>query len=136
MMGIPAFFALWAIMLFNYEQHVHADVFSEHNHSRNFVSPVLNFLLFNNGYHTVHHENAGLHWSELKDAHAKIADEIHPDLQQKSCWWYWFKQYVLALFFPSLGSRQIGRAPFEVEDLDIRTDDVPVGEAGSNAQMV
>ena len=34
--GIPAFFALWTIMLFNYIQHVHTDPWSEHNHSRSF----------------------------------------------------------------------------------------------------
>jgi hypothetical protein len=41
-------------MLFNYEQHVHTDPFSKHDHSRNFVSPTLNFLLFNNGFHAAH----------------------------------------------------------------------------------
>src|SRR5690606_34233702 len=44
---LPAVFALWTVHLFNYEQHVHTDPWSEYNHSRNFVSPTLNFLLFN-----------------------------------------------------------------------------------------
>ena len=42
-------------MLFNYDQHAHANPFSEYDHSRSFTSPILNFLLFNNGYHFVHH---------------------------------------------------------------------------------
>ena len=46
---VPALFALWTIMFFNYIQHVHTDPWSEHNHSRSLVSPLLNFLLFNNG---------------------------------------------------------------------------------------
>jgi len=77
--GAPAVLSLWTIHLFNYEQHVRTDPWSKHDHSRNFVSPVLNFLLFNNGYHTAHHENPGLHWSRLPAAHAKIADAIHPE---------------------------------------------------------
>ena len=54
---VPALFALWTIMFFNYIQHVHTDPWSEHNHSRSWVSPLLNYLLFNNGYHSAHHEN-------------------------------------------------------------------------------
>src|SRR5690606_15922989 len=34
--ALPAFFALWTIMLFNYEQHVHTDPWSKHDHSRSF----------------------------------------------------------------------------------------------------
>ena len=43
---IPQQFALFAILLFNYMQHIHADEESEYNHSRNFVGPMLNTLLF------------------------------------------------------------------------------------------
>jgi beta-carotene hydroxylase len=122
--AVPAFAALWTVHLFNYEQHVHTDPWSRYDHSRNFVSPVLNFLLFNNGYHTVHHESAGTHWSELPAEDAKIADWMHPSLRQKSVWWYWTKQYLLSPVFPSLGTRQIGRAPFDVAGLDLTTETV------------
>lgn len=110
--GLPAFFALWTVMLFNYEQHVHTDPWSRYNHSRNFESKLLNFLLFNNGYHTVHHDNAGMHWSQLPAAHAAIAQHIDPELRQKSWWWYVLKQYFLSAVFPKLGTHQIGQAPF------------------------
>jgi fatty acid desaturase len=110
-MGLPALFSLWTIMLFNYDQHVHADPFSETDHSRSFTSPTLNFLLFNNGYHNAHHERPGAHWTELKALHEKLAPNIHPSLNQKSVWWYWFKQYALTPFFPSLGSVQLGAGP-------------------------
>jgi beta-carotene hydroxylase len=110
-MGLPALFSLWTIMLFNYDQHVHADPFSKYNHSRSFTSPTLNFLLFNNGYHAAHHERAGAHWTELKALHEQLAPHIHPSLNQKSLWWYWFKQYALAPFFPSLGTVQLGAGP-------------------------
>ena len=109
--GFPALFALWTIMLFNYDQHVHADAFSRYNHSRSFESPILNFLLFNNGYHAAHHERAGAHWTELPALHRELAPHIHPSLNQKSLWWYWFKQYFLAPVFPSLGTVQLGEAP-------------------------
>jgi fatty acid desaturase len=117
--------SLWTIHLFNYEQHVRTDPWSKHDHSRNFVSPVLNFLLFNNGYHTAHHENPGLHWSRLPDAHVKIADAIHPDLKQGSLWWYWLKQYVLSPFYPPLATVQIGRDP----SAEVETDDADAGTA-------
>jgi fatty acid desaturase len=137
--GIPAFFALWTIMLFNYEQHVHTDPWSEHNHSRSFYGGVLNFLLFNNGLHAAHHENPGLHWSKLSQAHAALAPKIDPQLLHYSMWFYFFRQYVLAMFVPNLGTKQVGRAPFDSPDgkpVSLKSDDVDLGEAGTNAQMV
>src|SRR5258708_18470332 len=77
---IPQQVALFVVMLFNYIQHVHADEESAYNHSRNFVSGFTNFMLFNNGYHTAHHNKASVHWSQLPDAHARIADRIAPHL--------------------------------------------------------
>src|SRR5205823_9165843 len=59
---VPQQIGLFSVLIFNYVQHVHADEESKFDHSRNFVG-FLNVLLFNNGYHTVHHERAGLHWS-------------------------------------------------------------------------
>jgi beta-carotene hydroxylase len=122
-MGLPALFSLWTIMLFNYDQHVHTDPFSEHDHSRSFVSPTLNFLLFNNGYHLVHHEHPGAHWTKLPALHAKVEAKIHPSLVLKSLWWYWFKQYALAPFFPKLGTVQLGPGPMHP----------PTGEKGGGS---
>ena len=110
---VPALFALWTIMFFNYIQHVHTDPWSEHNHSRSWISPVLNFLLFNNGYHSAHHELAGAHWSTLPALHRKLAPDIDPRLNEKSFWWFCLRNYLLAPLFPSLGTHQIGRAPFD-----------------------
>lgn len=109
--GIPALFSLFTIMLFNYDQHAHADPFSEHDHSRSFTSPLLNFLLFNNGYHAAHHEHPGAHWTKLAALHREIEPLIHPSLVQRSLWWYWFKQYALTPFVPSLGTVQLGPGP-------------------------
>jgi fatty acid desaturase len=135
---VPAFFALWTIMLFNYEQHVHTDPWSDHNHSRTFYGKVLNFMLFNNGLHAAHHEHPGTHWSKLAEEHAKLAPKIDPQLMHYSMWFYFFRQYFLATFIPSLGTKQVGRPGFEPPDgrsVDLTSDDVDQAEAGTNAQM-
>jgi beta-carotene hydroxylase len=136
--AVPAFFALWTIMLFNYEQHVHADPWSAHNHSRSWEGRVVNFLLFNNGLHAAHHENPGTHWSKLRAVHEEIRPSIDPRLVEGSMWWYFAKQYLLAPLFPRFGSVQVGRAPFDPPEgkLDVVTSaEVELGDAGSNAAM-
>lgn len=138
-MGLPAFFSLWTIMLFNYEQHVHTDPFSEYNHSRSWDGRILNFFLFNNGLHYVHHEHPGTHWSEMRRLHDEVADKIHPDLVQKSLFWYWIKQYALAPLIPSLGTKQIGPGPMNppsAQPVSLATDEVDLGTEGSNAAFV
>src|SRR5450631_2502624 len=112
-LGIPAFAALWTIMLFNYCQHVHTDPWSSHDHSRNFESPRLNFLLFGNGYHTVHHEQASLHWADAACAHAELRPLIDDRLCERSMLVFFVRQYLLAPFWPQLGTVQVGRAPFD-----------------------
>jgi beta-carotene hydroxylase len=137
--GLPWFFALWTIMLFNYIQHVHTDPWSKHNHSRNFTGALMGFFLFNNGFHAVHHENPGAHWSALPALHAKIEHEIHPELKQNNVLVYFVKTYFLALFSSRFESKQIGRAPFEPPGggkVDVTTAEVPAVEAGTNAAMV
>lgn len=143
--GLPALCSVWMIMFFNYEQHVHTDPWSEHNHSRNFVGPVINFLLFNNGFHTVHHDQPALHWSKLPTAHAKLAARIDPALQQTNVLRYLFNSLILAAIWPAYGTQQIGRAasdppdaetrnasPMDATKLDLQTADVELGEAGTN----
>jgi fatty acid desaturase len=95
---VPQQFSLFMIQVFNYVQHVEADAESDWNHSRNFISSVLNVLLFNNGYHTVHHLKPGLHWSETPALHAEHAAKIHPALQQKSWWGYMLKTFFVRPF--------------------------------------
>ncbi|MGO9837532.1 MAG: fatty acid desaturase family protein [Polyangiaceae bacterium] len=136
--GISAFFATWAMIFINYIQHVHCDPWSEYNHSRNFVSKLGNWLVFNNGYHTVHHESAGLHWSKLAEAHAKVAHLIHPELNQSSIFGYCLRAYLLGVFSERYRTKQIGRAPYDPPDgsaVKLETADVAVVEAGVNASM-
>jgi beta-carotene hydroxylase len=75
----------------------------------------LNFLLFGNGYHTIHHENPSLNWADASRAHAAIRSLIDDRLCHRSMWLFFFRQYVLAPFCPRLGTVQVGRAPFDDE---------------------
>ncbi len=95
---IPQQVSLYVVLIFNYVQHVHADEDSSVNHSRNIVGPLMNWLLFNNGLHTVHHDNPGLHWSKAPAAHAKIAADIDPRLNEQSFWWFLIRVYILGMF--------------------------------------
>ena len=58
----------------------------------------VNFFLLNNGYHTIHHERANLHWSEAPEAHKKIAHLINPELIENSFWGYLIRTYILSAF--------------------------------------
>jgi beta-carotene hydroxylase len=84
-------------------QHVHADEESEYNHTRNFTG-LINQLLFNNGYHTIHHQNPGMHWSETPAAQKKIEHFIDPALNERSFWWYIVRVYLLAPFDSRFGT--------------------------------
>ncbi|MGA9295053.1 MAG: fatty acid desaturase [Ignavibacteriaceae bacterium] len=96
---IPQQVSLFSVLVFNYVQHVHANEESEWNHSRNFTG-FLNFLLFNNGYHTIHHHKAGLHWSKVPEAHKEIEHNIDPVLLERSFWWFIIRSYFLSIFVP------------------------------------
>ncbi len=103
---IPQQVGLFSVLIFNYVQHVHADEESKFDHSRNFIG-FLNVMLFNNGYHTVHHEKAGLHWSKAPEAHTKIAANISPMLQERGFWSFIFKSYFLGIFIPRYRTRSL-----------------------------
>ncbi len=94
-LGLPALAALWGLMFTNYVQHVDCDPWSRWNHSRNFVSPWMNQLFFDNGFHTAHHEHPGTHWSDLRAQHARIADLIDPSLEERTVVGYCFEEWVL-----------------------------------------
>ncbi|MFN0048693.1 MAG: fatty acid desaturase family protein [Cytophagales bacterium] len=99
---IPQQFSQFSVFIFNYVQHVHANEESRWDHSRNFLW--VNAFLFNNGYHTMHHERANIHWSELPKFHKEIAHNINPALIEKSFWGYIIKTYVLSIFIPKYKS--------------------------------
>ncbi len=115
---IPQQVSLFSVLIFNYVQHVHANEESEWNHSRNFTG-FLNFLLFNNGYHTIHHHKAGLHWSIVPDAHREIEKNIDPILLERSFWWYIFRSYFLSIFIPKFRTNSMRLERIRNAELDL-----------------
>jgi fatty acid desaturase len=111
-LGASVIGGLWGMMFINFIQHVHCDPWSERDHSRNFVSKLGNFLVFNNGFHTAHHEHPGAHWSRLPALHAKISHEIHLDLCQPSVFGFCVRSYVLGAVLPRFRTRQVGRPAY------------------------
>jgi fatty acid desaturase len=55
--------------------------------SRNNLNLMFNFITCNLGYHAAHHIDPELHWTELPAAHAKIADQIPPELNYYGFIW-------------------------------------------------
>ena len=145
--GLPTLFGPWCMMWFNYMQHVHCDPWDDNNHSRNITGRVFNFLVFNNGLHTIHHENAGSHWSKAYERHAVRAASIDPRLNQPTFWGWVIRAYVVSAFNKNWETTQIGRAPYDAPEgkkpssgaADTSAapviDSVEAVEAGTNAQM-
>jgi fatty acid desaturase len=93
---VPHLGAVWGVTTVNYLWHDGCDAAHRYNHSRNFVGRFFNWFHFNNGFHGMHHLEAGLHWSLLPERHAAlIAPHIHPALEQKSLIVYLVRTFVL-----------------------------------------
>lgn len=100
---VPQLWGARGILRINIIQHDRADINSEWNHSRNFVGRAFNWIMCNNGYHTIHHNRAGMHWSKLADGHKReVVGRIHPSLDEPSMLWYLVRTYLLQLRRPSV----------------------------------
>lgn len=94
---LPHLYAQWGIVTMNMLQHDGCDETSPYNHSRNFVGAVTNFWTYNNGFHSVHHDHPGMHWSEAPEVHGRdYTGKIHPNLDQPSLLYYIFRTFILA----------------------------------------
>ncbi|MGE0792260.1 MAG: fatty acid desaturase [Sandaracinaceae bacterium] len=92
---LPQLWGARGILRINLIQHDGCDITSEWNHSRNFVGRWFNWVMCNNGYHTIHHNRAGLHWSVLADAHEReCGARTDPRLNEPS-----MVLYLLRAFF-------------------------------------
>lgn len=98
---LPQLWGARGILRINLIQHDACDVSTEWNHSRNFVGRAFNWIMCNNGYHTIHHNKAGLHWSELAAAHAKDAvPRMDPRLDEPSMILYLIRTFFFGLKRP------------------------------------
>lgn len=91
--ALPWLGCMAALVAVNLPQHDGCDPSDPLRSSRDFTSPFTNWLLFNNGYHTVHHLEPGLHWSRAAEAHrARVRPRRSaPDLaahERRSLLWY------------------------------------------------
>lgn len=98
---LPQLYGARCILRINLIQHDRCDTTSEWNHSRNFVGRAFNWIMCNNGYHTIHHNRAGMHWSDLDRAHDReVVPRIDPSLDERSMVSYLARTYLLHLFRP------------------------------------
>ncbi|MDP3274999.1 MAG: fatty acid desaturase [Deltaproteobacteria bacterium] len=119
---IPHLWAVWGITAVNYLQHDGCDQEHPVNHSRNFVGEIFNWFTFNNGFHGMHHEQPGLHWSLLREKHDELLHPtIHPELEQKSLLIY----LVKAFFWPGKRVTYDGKPVIVSKSIDV-VDWVPV----------
>ena len=80
----------------NLLQHDACDPDSALCHSRDFTSPVMNWLFFNGGYHTAHHLRPALHWSQLPAEHARrVAARQRTDLEAHSILAFLIRNYIM-----------------------------------------
>jgi|GEM_PF-130762 len=103
---IPQLIGLHWLLGANYLQHAHANGLSDWDFARNFTGAV-NWIFFNIGYHTAHHKEPLLHWSELPSLHRKISKKINPRLIETSFAGYVFRAFILSIFMPSKRSRSL-----------------------------
>ena len=92
---LPQFYAKYCILSLNFLQHDGCDMSSKYNFARNFTGQTINYLCFNNGYHTVHHLHPGLHWSILPQKHQElIAPHIAPSLENSNILLYMWRSFI------------------------------------------
>jgi fatty acid desaturase len=130
--AIPNVYGVWAIFGTNFWQHDGCDEHHPYNHSRSFTSKLLNYVTFNNGFHAVHHEKPGLHWSLLPAYHAEnYHAHCHPALEQKSLLIYLWRTCV----YPAARLRYDG-TPYVLPPKDSDEDWVADAFSTGAARMV
>ena len=105
---LPQLFGLHWLLGANYFQHAHCDDQSSENYARNFTGAV-NWIWFNIGFHTAHHDQPSVHWTQLPQIHQAKCHQLEPCLNQKSFVVYVAKTFLLGPFLPGLRSRSLRR---------------------------
>ncbi len=103
---LPQLVALHALLGANYFQHAHADGRSRWNYARNFTGAV-NWLYFNIGLHTAHHEHPRVHWSRMPALHRALRSRVNPALEERSFALYLLRVMLLGALLPRWRSRSL-----------------------------
>ncbi|MBX3272586.1 MAG: fatty acid desaturase [Sandaracinaceae bacterium] len=121
---LPQLWGARGILRINLIQHDGCDVTSEWNHSRNFVGKWFNWVMCNNGYHTIHHNRAGLHWSALAEAHEReCVSRMDPSLDEPSMVLYLLRTFVFHFRRPAqrdVAAAEVGADRIELADRAVR----------------
>jgi fatty acid desaturase len=129
---LPQLYGARCILRINLIQHDGCNTKSEWNHSRNFVGRAFNWIMCNNGYHTIHHNKAGLHWSKLADAHVRdVKPRIDPSLDERSMIVYLARTYLFGLRRPPV--KDVARAEQEAPALALAPRQERCAEAAESA---
>jgi hypothetical protein len=82
----------------------------------------------NNGYHTIHHNRAGMHWSALGEAHDReVVPRIDPSLDEPSMVFYLARTYLFGLGRP--GRRDVAQAEQAAVPITLASREVRRAEA-------
>ena len=133
---LPHLFAQWAVVSMNMLQHDGCDADTRTqpnwNAARNFVGPVVNYLTFNNGYHTIHHMHPTMHWSLLACEHARqVRPHIHHALEQRC-----MAQYICTAFvYPGTRVDYLGRAIVLPQEESTADEDWTLEHAGAGVNL-
>ena len=131
---LPQLYGARSILRINIIQHDGTDTTSEWNHSRNFVGRAFNWIMCNNGYHTIHHNRAGLHWSVLHTWHEReVVPRIDPALDEKSMVWYLVRTYLLNPARPA--KRDVAAAERKAAEADLGSREARRREAANAAGL-
>lgn len=109
---IPQIYGARSILRINLIQHDRCDTSTHWNHSRNFVGRAFNWIMCNNGFHTIHHNRAGLHWSVLHEHHEReVKPRIDPSLEEPSMVSYLARTYLFSLARPAINDPVENESP-------------------------
>ncbi len=107
---VPQLVSMHWLLGANYFQHAHADGRSRWNYARNFTGAV-NWLYFNIGLHTAHHEFPREHWSRMPALHRALRSRVHPALEERSFLLYLARVMLLGALVPRFRSRSLMTTP-------------------------
>ncbi|MCB9643153.1 MAG: fatty acid desaturase [Myxococcales bacterium] len=133
---VPQLWGARGILRINHIQHDGAEIQDRWNHSRNFVGRAFNWIMCNNGYHTIHHNRPGLHWSVLPEHHEKeVVPQIRPELNERSMVMYLLRAYVFNFrWLPQRSSIWLSREAYTAHDKPINAK--PLARSDASATSV